>query len=67
MAKVFEKKALTKKSENIADWYNDVVLQAGLADYAPVKGCAKRGSSPGRPRSAATSSWPPVLCAGNPA
>ncbi len=39
MAKVFEKKALTKKSENIADWYHDVVLRAGLADYASVKGC----------------------------
>jgi prolyl-tRNA synthetase len=37
--KTYEKKALTKKSDNIADWYNDVVLRAGLADYAPVKGC----------------------------
>jgi prolyl-tRNA synthetase len=37
--KTYEKKALTKKSVNIADWYNDVVLRAGLAEYAPVKGC----------------------------
>ncbi|MBP6885707.1 MAG: proline--tRNA ligase [Candidatus Pacebacteria bacterium] len=35
----FEKKALTKKSENIAEWYGDVVARAGLAEYAPVKGC----------------------------
>ncbi|HTP57218.1 MAG TPA: proline--tRNA ligase [Candidatus Paceibacterota bacterium] len=38
-APVYEKKALTKKSENIADWYHDVVLRAGLAEYADVKGC----------------------------
>ncbi|HCS79408.1 TPA: proline--tRNA ligase [Patescibacteria group bacterium] len=34
----FEKKELKKKSENISDWYTDVVLKAELADYAPVKG-----------------------------
>lgn len=32
------KKEITKKSENISDWYNDVVLKAQLADYGPVKG-----------------------------
>src|SRR5260221_12045782 len=37
MAK-FEKKELKKKSENISDWYNDLVLKAELADYGPVKG-----------------------------
>lgn len=35
---VFEKKGLTKKSENISDWYHDVVLRAELADYSDVKG-----------------------------
>ncbi len=35
----FEKRALTKKSENIAEWYNDVVLRAGLAEYSEIKGC----------------------------
>ncbi|PIR26115.1 MAG: proline--tRNA ligase [Candidatus Brennerbacteria bacterium CG11_big_fil_rev_8_21_14_0_20_43_10] len=30
---------ITKKSENISKWYTDVILQAELADYAPVKGC----------------------------
>lgn len=35
---VFEKKELKKKSVNISDWYNDVVLKAELADYGPVKG-----------------------------
>lgn len=33
------KKFLAKKSENISDWYQDVILKAELADYAPVKGC----------------------------
>ncbi len=28
-----------KKSEDIAEWYSQVVLKSGLADYAPVKGC----------------------------
>lgn len=27
-----------KKSENLSDWYTQVVWKAGLADYAPVKG-----------------------------
>lgn len=37
--KTFEKKGLAKKSENISDWYHDVVLRAGLAEYSDVKGC----------------------------
>lgn len=35
----FEKKQLIKKSKNFTKWYNEVILKAGLADYAPVKGC----------------------------
>ncbi|HYC79723.1 MAG TPA: aminoacyl--tRNA ligase-related protein, partial [Candidatus Binatia bacterium] len=38
MSKVFEKKGLTKKSENISEWYQDVVTKAGLAEYSEVKG-----------------------------
>ncbi|OGG11520.1 proline--tRNA ligase [Candidatus Gottesmanbacteria bacterium RBG_13_45_10] len=38
MATKFEKKELKKKSENLSDWYTDVVLKAELADYAPVRG-----------------------------
>lgn len=34
----FEKKELKKKSDNISDWYNDVVLKAEIADYGPAKG-----------------------------
>ena len=34
----FEKKELKKKSENISDWYTDVILKAELADYGPVRG-----------------------------
>jgi len=39
MQKQIEKKLLKKKSDNISDWYTDVILKAQLADYAPVKGC----------------------------
>ncbi|MBI5449416.1 proline--tRNA ligase [Candidatus Gottesmanbacteria bacterium] len=39
MKSQFEKKELKKKSENLSDWYTDVVLKAEIADYAPVKGC----------------------------
>ena len=34
----FVKKEITPKSENISEWYNDVVLKAQLAEYGPVKG-----------------------------
>src|SRR5512143_1400713 len=34
----FEKKELKKRSENLSEWYNDVVLKAELADYGPAKG-----------------------------
>ena len=30
---------LPARSENFADWYNQLVLKAELADYAPVRGC----------------------------
>lgn len=29
---------LVKKTENLAEWYNQVVLKAKLADYSPVRG-----------------------------
>jgi len=28
-----------KKSEDFSEWYTQVVIKSGLADYAPVKGC----------------------------
>ena len=28
-----------KKSQDFSEWYVEVILKAGLADYAPVKGC----------------------------
>jgi len=28
-----------KKNQDFSEWYVEVVLKAGLADYAPVKGC----------------------------
>jgi prolyl-tRNA synthetase len=30
---------LPTRSENFAEWYNQIVLRAELADYAPVRGC----------------------------
>ena len=30
---------ITSRAENYSQWYNDVVLKAELADYAPVRGC----------------------------
>lgn len=33
------KQGITARDENYSDWYNELVLRSGLADYAPVKGC----------------------------
>ncbi len=30
---------LPSRSENFSEWYNQVILKAELADYAPVRGC----------------------------
>jgi prolyl-tRNA synthetase len=30
---------LVSRSENFSEWYNQLVLRAELADYAPVRGC----------------------------
>lgn len=30
---------LPKQTENFAEWYNQLVIKAELADYAPVRGC----------------------------
>ncbi|HEY0273711.1 MAG TPA: proline--tRNA ligase [Chitinophaga sp.] len=32
-------KEITARSEDYAQWYNDLVLKGGLADYSAVKGC----------------------------
>ncbi|TVR89653.1 MAG: proline--tRNA ligase [Spirochaetaceae bacterium] len=32
-------KKITSRQENYSEWYIDIVLQAELADYSPVKGC----------------------------
>ena len=32
-------KKITKRSEDYSRWYTDVIAQAELADYSPVKGC----------------------------
>ncbi|MFN2291308.1 MAG: proline--tRNA ligase [Anaerolineae bacterium] len=34
-----DEKKLTPQSEDYSAWYNEVVLRAELADYAPVRGC----------------------------
>ncbi|MCY4399450.1 MAG: proline--tRNA ligase [Gemmatimonadetes bacterium] len=38
MAKKTKKKGLTPRCEDFSAWYNEVVLQAELADYPPVRG-----------------------------
>ena len=32
-------KHITPRSEDFSQWYTDVILQTGLVDYAPVRGC----------------------------
>lgn len=32
-------KGITSKEQDYSAWYNDIVLKAEMADYAPVKGC----------------------------
>ena len=32
-------KILTSRKDDYAQWYNDIVLKGGLADYSAVKGC----------------------------
>ncbi len=32
-------KLITPRSEDYSRWYTDTVLQSGLADYSPVRGC----------------------------
>jgi prolyl-tRNA synthetase len=34
-----ENEKLPKRNENFSEWYNQVILRAELADYAPVRGC----------------------------
>ncbi|MBZ5500832.1 MAG: proline--tRNA ligase [Acidobacteriia bacterium] len=34
-----EEMKLPKRSEDFSEWYNQLVLRAELADYAPVRGC----------------------------
>ena len=31
--------AITKRSEDYSQWYLDIIKEAKLADYSPVKGC----------------------------
>lgn len=32
-------KVVTSRTENYSEWYNDLVLHSGLADYSAVRGC----------------------------
>ncbi len=34
-----DEKKITPRSQDFAAWYNELVLRAELADYAPVRGC----------------------------
>ncbi|MDQ3099182.1 MAG: proline--tRNA ligase [bacterium] len=39
MSQTFEKKGVTKKSDNMSEWYTDVITKSEMADYSPVRGC----------------------------
>jgi len=39
---------LPTRAENFSEWYNQLVLKAELADYAPVRGCMVSGHMAGR-------------------
>ena len=32
-------KEITSREKDYSQWYNDIVLKAGLADYSAVRGC----------------------------
>ncbi|MBS1733484.1 MAG: proline--tRNA ligase, partial [Bacteroidetes bacterium] len=32
-------KELTTRAEDYSQWYNDLVIKGGLADYSAVRGC----------------------------
>ena len=32
-------KAITSRNEDYSQWYNDLIIKAGLADYSAVRGC----------------------------
>ncbi len=34
-----DNKKITTRSDDFAQWYNDVIMRAELADYSPVRGC----------------------------
>jgi prolyl-tRNA synthetase len=34
-----DEKKLTSQARDFSAWYNEVVVRAELADYAPVRGC----------------------------
>jgi len=38
-AKFIMSKILTNRADDYAQWYNDIVLKSGLADYSAVRGC----------------------------
>ena len=35
----FQKRGLTPKSQDMSAWYTDVIVNSGMADYSPVRGC----------------------------
>ncbi len=39
MAAKQDERKVTPRSQDFAQWYNDIVLRAELADYSPVRGC----------------------------
>ena len=36
---IAQAKRITPRAQDFSEWYNDVIVQAGLADHSPVRGC----------------------------
>ena len=36
---IMDDKKLPSRKENFSEWYNQLVIRAEMADYAPVRGC----------------------------
>lgn len=39
MSQILTNKEITPRHKDYSQWYNDIVLKAGLADYSAVRGC----------------------------
>src|SRR5256886_16651638 len=38
-AQIAKAQGITPRAQDFSEWYGDVIMQAQLADYSPVRGC----------------------------